>query len=182
MFLSPLWRRRADVAAVAAATFGAWLLWSLYSSAASVSWFYDRVERVKTLNAANALPQPDYDLNSLPWRTSQPRAFDVRPSLLTLVTNGEPYAYQAFATVETRGARAADIQFDGEIESGGATIGLLQDGKWIAVNSSQRRGRFADANTVELGRNRSITVVVANNNAAGESRLTLRALRLYLRR
>ena len=174
-------QRPADVAAVAVATIGAWLMWSLYSSAAKISWFYDRVERVKNLNA-NALPDPDYDLGTLPWKTASPQTFDLRPARLMLVTNADPYAYQAFATVETRRANVADIQFDAEIESGGATIGLLQDGKWIAVNSSQRRGRFADANSAELGRSRSLTVVVANDNAAGESRLTIKSLRLYLRR
>jgi len=179
--LSDLRKRRSEIAAVVAATLGAWLLWTLYASAARIEWFYDRVERVKNLNAG-ALPDFDYDLGTLPWKTASPRAFDLRPSRLTLVTNPEPYGYQAFATVDTKRANVADIQFDAEIESGGATIGLLQDGKWIAVNSSQRRGRFADANTSELGRSRSLTVVVANDNPAGESRLTIKSLRLYLRR
>jgi len=181
LLLIDLRRRPADVAAVAVAAIGAWLMWSLYSSAATISWFYDRVERVKNLNAS-ALPDADYDLGTLPWKTASPLTFDLRPSRLTLVTNADPYAYQAFAIVETRRANVADILFEAEIESGGATIGLLQDGKWIAVNSSQRRGRFADANSAELGRSRSLTVVVANDNAAGQSRLTIKSLRLYLRR
>ena len=181
MLLIDLRQRSADVAVVAVAAIGAWLMWSLYSSAAKISWFYDRVERVKNLNAS-APPDADYVLGTLPWKTASPHMFDLRPSLLTLVTNAEPYAYQAFATVETRRANVADIQFDAEIESGGATIGLLQNGKWIAVNSSQRRGRFADANSAELGRSRSLTVVVANDNASGQSRLTIKSLRLYLRR
>ncbi len=181
MFLSDLRKHPRDVAALVVATLGAWLLWSLYASAARISWFYDHVERVRNLNES-VPPDFDYDLDTLPWKTVAPRAFALRPSLLTLVTNAEPYGYQAFATVETKRANIADIQFDAEIESGGATIGLLQDGKWIAVNSSQRRGRFADADSAELGRSRSLTVVVANDNAAGESRLTIRSLRLYLRR
>lgn len=181
MLLIDLRRRPADVAAVAVAAIGAWLMWSLYSSAATISWFYDHVERVRNLNES-VPPDFDYDLDTLPWTTAAPRAFDRGPSRLTLVTNAEPYGYQVFATVETKRAKVADIQFDAEIESGGATIGLLQNGKWIAVNSSQRRGRFADANSAELGRSRSLTVVVANDNAAGESRLTIRSLRLYLRR
>jgi hypothetical protein len=181
LLLIDVWQRRADAAAIVVAAAGAWLIWSSYASVARVAWFYDRLEHVRKLNAGG-LPPPDYELNTLPWQTASPHRFELKASLLMLVTNPEPYAYQAFATVETRRASSADIQFDAEVESGGASIGLLQNGNWIAVNSSTRPGRFADANTAELGRGRSVTVVVANNNAAGESRLTIRTLRLYLRR
>ena len=101
---------------------------------------------------------------------------------MTLVTNAEPFAYQAFAILDRNGARGADVQFDATIESGGATVGLLQDGKWIASSSSQTPGRFADINAALLGSARSITLVIANNNPAGESRLRFDAIRLSLRK
>jgi hypothetical protein len=93
-----------------------------------------------------------------------------------------PNADYAFATVETHGATAADFQFDMDIETGGATIGLLQAGKWLVSNSSTLPGRFADTNSALLGYHRSITLMIANNNPMGETRLTVNALRLYLRR
>jgi len=182
LFLTAVWRRRVDVAALTVAFGGAWLLWSLYSSAARVAWFYDRLEHVRNLNDAGALPDPDYDWRTLPWKTASPRTFEPGATELTLVTNAEPYGYQAFASIETKRARSVDLVFDAQLESGGATIGFLQNGKWIASNSSQRPGRFTGANTAELGRSRSLTVVIANDNSAGESRLIVRSLRVYLRR
>ena len=147
-----------------------------------LSWFYDHAQYVKSLRDT-PLPNPDYDLASLPWKTAQPDAFDRLPGgALALATNAEPFAYQAFASVDTKGARVADIQFEADLESGGATVGLLQSGKWIATSSSQRQGRFADANSVQLGYNRSITVMIANNNPAGRSRLTVKWLRVYFRK
>ena len=95
-----------------------------------------------------------------------------------LTTNLQPFGYQAFAAVDTNGARLADIQFEADVESGGATIGLLEGGKWIASSASQRRGRFANANSVQPGYHRSITVVIASNNPDGQSRLTVKWLRL----
>jgi len=173
--------RSGDLAALATAGLGAWLLWSQYSNIATLSWWYDRTEYVESMRGT-MLPSPDYELGTLPWKVAQPRVFDVKPDRIALVTDAEPYGYQAFASVDTHGAKAADIQFEAEIEHGGTTIGLLQAGKWIAVSSSQRPGRFADSNSAQLGHNRSITVVIANNNPAGETRLAMKSLRLYLRK
>jgi hypothetical protein len=171
--------RRVEAAAIVTAGLGAWVLWSPYSELSTLSWWYDRVELARS---GVVLPQADYDLTTLPWQAAHPRAFDVKDGRMTLVTDGEPFAYQAFAIVNRNGARAADIQFDATIESGGTTIGLLQNGKWIASSSSRATGRFADTNSALLGSARSITLVVANNNPAGESRLRLDAVRLYLRK
>lgn len=182
MFLTDVWRRRSDVAALGVALAGAWLLWSLYSAAASVEWFYDRLDHVRNLNEASALPPPDYDLRTLPWKLTSPTTFAFDAPALTLVTNDIPYGYQAFANIDTKRARSADIVFDADIASGGATIGFLQNGRWLVSNSSQRPGRFADANTAQLNRSGSLTVVIANDNPNGESRLTIRSLRVYLRR
>lgn len=169
---------KSDAAVVATAVAGAWLFWSQYSTFSTLSWWYDRVAVARS---RQVLPNPDYELNSLPWQHASPRQFDLQPGRLTLVTNGEPFGYQAFATVKTGWARAADIQFDVEVESGGVTIGLIQNGKWIAESSSTRTGAFVDSNSTQLGFNRSIMVMIANNNPAGESRLVVKALRLYLR-
>ena len=171
-----------DLAAVVTATLGAWLLWSQLSGISKLSWFYDHVEYVQS-QRESPLPNPDYDLASLPWKTAQVERFDFQPgATMHLTTNTEPYGYQAFAAVDTNGARLADIQFEADVESGSVTIGLLESGKWIASIASQRRGRFADANSVLLGYHRSITVVIANNNPEGHSRLTVKWLRLYLRK
>ena len=179
--VTELWRRRSDLAAVAVAICGAWLMWAAYSSVSAASWFYDRLELLKSQNPT-ALPDPDFDLQSLPWKVVSPRVFDLAPSALTLVTSADPYGYQVFATIATKRARSVDIIFSAHILSGGATIGVFQDGNWIVSNSSDRPGDFAEANTAELRRSRSIMVVIANDNAAGESRLTIRSLRVYLRR
>ena len=181
LLATELWRRRADLAAVAVAIGGAWLMWTAYSSVSAASWFYDRLERVRSLNR-EAPPDPDFDLQSLPWKTTSPRVFDLTPSGLTLITNAEPYGYQVFATIATNRASSVDIVFSTHIQTGGATIGVLQDGNWILSNSSERSGDFAEANTARLRRSRSVTVVIANNNAAGESRVTIHSLRVYLRR
>lgn len=181
MTAKALWQRRADVAALGVALLGAWLMWTTYSSVSAASWYYDRLDHIRSLTVT-VLGDPDYDLQTLPWETVAPRRYDRAPSALALVTNEQPYGYQVLATVETKRARSADIVFNAHIQSGGATIGLLQDGRWIASNSSVRPGDFAEANTAELSRSRSITVVIANDNAAGESRLTIQSLRLYLRR
>jgi hypothetical protein len=172
---------RRDAAAAITAALGAWIFWSQFSNLSTLSWFYDRAQYVHDLRGS-ALPNPDYDLNSLPWQQASPRLFDLQPGRLTLVTNAEPFGYQVFATVDTHGARAADMQFEMEIETGGTTIGLLQGGKWIATNSSQRLGLFSDSNSTQLGYGRSITVVIANNNPAGETRLAVKSFRLYLRK
>ena len=170
---------RSDVGVVATALFGAWLLWSQYSTLSTLSWWYDRVA---TARSRSALPNPDYDLRSLRWQQVSPRVFDLQPDRLILVTNTEPNAYQAFAVVTTGLAKAADIQFDIDVESGGVTVGLIQDGKWIAASSSVRTGSFADSNSTQLGLRRSLMVMIANNNPAGESRVVVKALRVYVRR
>jgi len=171
-----------DAAAIVIAGLGGWLLWSQLSGIVQLSWFYDHAEYVQSLRE-RALPNPDYDLASLPWKTVPMERFDFQPgSAMRLITSTEPFGYQAFAAVDTNGARLADIQFEMEIESGGVTVGLLQAGKWIAQVASRRAGRFADANSVQLGYARSITVVIANNNPDGQSRLSVKWLRLYLRK
>jgi hypothetical protein len=166
------------VAAVLTAAVGAWVLWSVFSQLSTVSWWYDRAQRVQD---QAVLPNPTYDLNSLPWTVVHPRVFDVTPRGATLVSDAEPYGYQVLAVVATKGADAVDIQFDVDILSGGVTIGVQQAGKWITSNSSQRLGRFSESNTAPLGYRRSLTVVIANNNPLGETRLAIKSLRLYLR-
>jgi hypothetical protein len=161
------------------ATVGLWLFWSEYSNLSTLAWWYDRTQPGQI---EAALPSPDYDLNTLPWKSAHPRVFELLPHQMTLVTDPEPFAYQVFATVNTEGASSAAIRFEADIESGGMTIGLLQAGKWIAVNSSQRPGVFADTNSALLGYRRSMTVMIANNNPAGETRLRLKSLRLYLQK
>jgi hypothetical protein len=177
--LRGLFDHRTDVVIVITACAGVWVFWSPLSELSALSWWYDRVQSVRT---RGTLPDPDYDLDTLRWQLAEPRAFDVHQGRLTLVTNAEPFAYQAFATVHTNGAGAADIQFEADVESGGITIGLLQSGKWIAVSSSPHPGVFADTNSTQLGYSRSVTLMIANNNPAGETRVTLKSLRLYLRK
>ena len=181
------WRRvagsgraqRGDLAAIAIAVAGIWLFWSQYANQSTLSWWYDNVQ---FLSATTALPSPDYNLTTLPWQVARPRVFEMGQGTATMVTSDESFAYQAFATINTRGARAADFQFDVEVVAGGVTIGLLQSGRWIAASSSQRPGPFSDSNSALLGYGRSITVVIANDNPAGESRITIKSLRLYLRK
>jgi hypothetical protein len=118
----------------------------------------------------------------LPWQTAHPREFEVKNRRLTLVTDAAPFGYQAFAIIDRNGANAAAFHFDVTIESGGVTIGLLQDGKWIASSSSQAPGRFVDSNSTLLGSSRSMTFVIANDNPSGESRVRVDDISLYLRR
>ena len=181
------WRRTAsrisarwtEVAIIVTATVGLSWLWSQYSKLSTLSWWY---ENTHVLRTSTTLPNPDYDLTTLPWTVVHPRVFEVKQGKLTLVTAAEPFAYQAYATINTGGANAADLQFDADLQKGGATIGLLQSGKWIAISSSQRIGSFADSNSAQLGYSRSVTVMIANDNPAGESWLTIKWLRLYLRK
>jgi len=168
-----------DAAIVAIAALGLWLFWSAYDQLATLSWFYDRAAFAQT---TDALPNPDYQLDSLPWQAASPRIFDRRPGEIVLVTDGQSYAYQVFATVGAKRARAADFQFDVDVQAGGVTLGLLQNGKWIASSSSTRTGRFAGSNSTQLGYGRSLTFMIANDNPAGESRLVVHSVRLYLRR
>ena len=86
------------------------------------------------------------------------------------------------ATINTNRANTAGITLEADVERGGITIGLLQAGKWIAVNSSQNIGTFSDLNSALLGFRRSLTVMIANKNPAGESRVVIKSLRLYLRK
>jgi hypothetical protein len=184
---SDIWRssRRAraralgDLSAIIVAASGLWLFWSQYAYLSGLSRWYNDAQQLRTTGAG---PKPDYDLTTLPWRVAAARVFDIRPDRITMVTSSEPFGYQAVATVSAGGARAADIQFDAEVEQGGVTIGLLQAGKWIAANSSRSRGPFADWNSAQLGYQRSLTLVVANDNPAGESRVTINAVRLFLRK
>jgi len=172
-------RFRGDVAAIATAICGVWLLWSPLSELSTLSWWYDRVQYGRS---AGVLPDPDYDLSTLPWRPAGPKMFELQPGALTIVSNGEAFGYQAFAAVDTKGARAVDIQFDAELDAGGVSIGLVQGNTWLATSSSQRPGRFVDTNSAQLGYARSVMVVIANNNPSGETRLRITSLRLYLRR
>jgi hypothetical protein len=168
-----------DICVVGVAAAGIWLFWSQYSNLSTLSWWYDRTQLLRT---STTLPAPDFDLTTLPWKPVHPRVFEMKQGHLTMVTDSEPFGYQAYAILSTGGANAADIQFDAEVEVGAATIGLVQSGKWIATNSSQRTGAFSDSNSALLGFGRSVTVVIANDNPAGESRLTVKSLRLYLRK
>jgi len=162
---------------IAIALCGAWLMWSEYIRFARLSWWYS-----STAVLLAAAPNPDYDLTSLPWQKVRPRQFDVRDGELLLTTSGEPYEYQAYANIKVNGANTAGIRFDADVASGGITIGILQAGEWIAINSSNGTGRFADLNSALLGFRRSLTVMIANRNPQGESRVRIKSLRLYLRK
>jgi hypothetical protein len=80
------------------------------------------------------------------------------------------------------GANTAGVRFDADVVSGGVTIGILQAGEWIAINSSHGVGRFTDLNSALLGFRRSLTVMIANRNPDGESRVRIKSLKLYLRK
>ena len=171
--------RLKDATIVVVAATGVWFFWSQYSYLSGLSWWYDNVRQ---LHARVVAPPPDYDLTTLPWQMIHPRTFELAQGQLKIVTNDEPFSYQALANVRTNGANAADIQFDIDVESGGVTVGLLQAGKWIASNSATNAGTFTDWNSAQLGYRRTLTIAIANDNAAGPSRLTVKALRVFLRR
>jgi hypothetical protein len=168
-----------NLSIVVIAIAGLWFFWSQYSFLSGLSWWYENTQHLRERTAGL---QPHYDLGSLPWKVARPRLFDVKPDGITIVTSDEPFGYQAFATIETGGARAADLLFEVEVDSGGVTIGLLQGGKWIAANSTRKAGSFVDGNSARLTYRRSATVVIANDNPSGESRLTVKSLRLFLRK
>jgi hypothetical protein len=171
--------RLGDLAIVILATAGLWFAWSQYSYLSALSWWYDNTQ---SLLARTATRKPDYDLATLPWQLVSPRVFAVAQGSLTIATSNEPFGYQAFANIPAGGAAAADIQFDVDVEAGGVTIGLLQGGKWIAINSTLKPGAFVESNSAQLGYRRSLTVMIANDNPAGESRLTVKSLKLFLRK
>jgi hypothetical protein len=172
--------RFGDLSRIIIATAGLMFFWSQYSYLSGLSWWYGSVHHLRTGSAGR--PGPDYDLATLPWKVAAARVFDVKPGRMTLVTSHDSFAYQASANIGTGGASAADIQFDVDVEAGGVTIGLVQGGKWVAISSSRRAGSFADWNSAQLGYRRSLTVVIANDNPAGESRFIVKSLRLYLRK
>ena len=172
-----LLKRLRAVAILATAAGGLWLLWSECLQLARLSWWYDSTQ---VLHATSSTP--DYDLTTLPWQLVNPRLFEIRQGGLTVATSSDPYGYQAYATINTNRANTAGITFEADVERGGITIGLLQAGKWIAVNSSQNIGTFSDLNSALLGFRRSLTVMIANKNPAGESRVVIKSLRLYLRK
>ena len=164
-------------ATVATATLGLWVFWSQYLDLARLSSWY------ATTQVLLAAPSnPDYDLTSLPWQPVRPRLFEIQQGRITLATSSEPDQYQAYATINTNGANTAGISFDAEVDRGGITIGLLQAGRWITTNSSETTGGFSQVNSALLGYRRSLTVMIANRNPAGESRVTIKSLRLYLRK
>jgi len=172
-----LLKRLRAVAILATAAGGLWLLWSECLQLARLSWWYDSTQ---VLHATSSTP--DYDLTTLTWQLVNPRLFEIRQGGLTVATSSDPYGYQAYATINTNRANTAGITFEADVERGGITIGLLQAGKWIAVNSSQNIGTFSDLNSALLGFRRSLTVMIANKNPAGESRVVIKSLRLYLRK
>lgn len=158
------------------AVLGLWFLSSQYLDLARLSWWYDSTSVL--LATASS---PDYDLTTLPWQPVQPRRFEIRDAALILETSAEPYGYQAYANIAANGANTAGIRFEADVERGGVTIGLLQAGTWIAINSSQSTGAFSGLNSALLGFRRTLTVMIANRNAAGESRVTIKSLRVYLK-
>ena len=168
-----------DVSIVIIATAGLWFFWSQYSYLSALSWWYDNTQSLRTRTAGRT---PDYDLMTLPWQLVRPRVFAASQGSMTIATSNEPFGYQAFANISTGGAAAADIQFDVDVEAGGVTIGLLQGGKWIAINSTLKPGAFVESNSAQLGYHRSLTVMIANDNPAGESRMTVKSLKLFLRK
>src|SRR4051812_14295356 len=154
---------------------GFWVISAQYANLSALSWWYDGTVRFRE---GRDLPAPDYDLTTLPWQLAKPQVFEVNQGTLVLATNAEPFAYQAYAIVPTGGADAAYIRFDADLADGGATIGLLQAGKWLTLSSFQKAGPFSDSISARLGSRGPLTVMIANNNDAGPSRLTVRSLRL----
>jgi hypothetical protein len=175
VLLAPL----TDLSIIVIAIAGFLFLWSEYSHLSGLSWWYQNTQLRRERGGGL---QPDYDLGSLSWKVASPRVFEVKPGSIMIVTSDEPFAYQAFATIEPRGATAAHIEFDVDVHSGGVTIGMQQGGKWIAINSTRGAGPFADGNSAQLSYHRSAAVMIANNNPAGESRLTVKSLRLFLQK
>ena len=171
--------RLKDLAIVVVAIAGLSFFWSQYSRLSGLSWWYDNVQR---LRARTVVPPADYDLTTLSWQVVRPKVFEIQRGRMKMITSNEPFGYQVFANVKTEGASAADIHFDVDVEAGGASIGLLQAGKWIAINSTQKPGAFSDWNSAKLGYHRSLTLAIANDNPAGESRLTVKSVHLFLRK
>jgi hypothetical protein len=167
-----------DLSIVVIAIAGMSFFWSQYSFLSGLSWWYDSTQNFHERIEGR---RPDYDLRSLSWNVVRPRVFDIGPDGIAIVTSEEPFAYQAYATIETGSSVAVDFQFEAEVDSGGVTIGLLQDGRWIATNSSQTPGIFTEGNSARL-KGRSATVMIANDNPAGESRLIVKSLRLFFRK
>ena len=110
-----------------------------------------------------------------------PRVFEIRGGTLTLATVTSRTAIRR-ATIRANGAHTAGITFDADVERGGVTIGIQQAGEWIAINSSENPGPFSGLNSALLGFRRSLMVTIANRNAAGASQVTIKSLRVYLRR
>jgi hypothetical protein len=175
----PFAGRWTDLAIVILAPVGLWLFWSQYSTLSAWSWAYESTENLRSGRNPVA---PDYDLTTLPWQLSGPRVFTVNQGTLTLITNTDSYAYQASATVATHSADVAYLRFDGDLEAGGASVGLLQAGKWLTLASCLKPGPCSGAVWSPMRSGDSVSVVIANNNAAGESRLIVKSLLLFFRK
>jgi hypothetical protein len=167
-----------DLSTVVVAAAGFWLLWSSFAAVTTLSWWHETTNRLRTTSISE---KPDYDLSNLPWQTVRPQIFQTTAGGTRLVTSREPFEYQAYATIETRRASAVDFHFDATVESGGVSIGVLQNGRWIAASSSKQPGPFTGSNAARLGLRSTITLMIANNNPGGESRIVINSFRVFLR-
>ena len=108
-----------DLSIVIIAATGLSLFWSQCSYLSGVSRWYHSAQQ---LRATGVGPKADFDLTTFPWHVANARVFDVVHDRITIVTSSEPFGYQAVATVSADGARAADFQFDIEVEKGGGVL------------------------------------------------------------
>jgi hypothetical protein len=122
---------------------------------------------------------PDYELQRLAWSVADARSAAVIDSQMQLLTGAGPYRYQATATVATNRATVAHVAFRVRVATGGITVGLVGSGGWLALQTVSAPGVFEHLITAPITGEKSITVVIANANPAGESAATIEELRMY---
>jgi hypothetical protein len=114
------------------------------------------------------------------WASTGIGTVESRDGAVHVVTGPEPFAYQATARLPAKaGAAGYLVEFEVEIDRGGATLGLLDPaGRWIEVRSRSEPGRLIGTVRGRARAGASLTLVLANHNPKGDSSFALRRLEI----
>lgn len=123
---------------------------------------------------------PGPHMRALSWRPEGEARVDFGPNGIGVETTGGPYTYQVVAKLPVEAKHGMLVRYVLDIYSGGAMVGVLdQHGQWLVVDPLVKPGINEGQVGFSTGRNKEVSIVLANHNERGTSAFVVRNLETW---